>query len=159
MTYTAFPNTFRRDVLAGKRLIGCWSSLANPITTEILGLAGFDWLLFDAEHSPNDVLTLIPQLMALKDSSSAPVLRPPANDAVILKRLLDAGFYNFLIPFVQSAEEARRAVAATLEDSRQDILRNSPSSVFDGDQDLLFLALNSQRDTTSLWSILISVVK
>jgi hypothetical protein len=48
-TYTAFPNTFRRDILAGKRLIGCWSSLANPITTEILGLAGFDWLLLDAE--------------------------------------------------------------------------------------------------------------
>jgi 2-dehydro-3-deoxyglucarate aldolase len=113
MAYHAFPNTFRRDVLTGKRLIGCWSSLANPITTEILGLAGFDWLLFDAEHSPNDVLTLIPQLMALKDSPSAPVVRPPANDAVILKRLLDAGFYNFLIPFVQSAEEARRAVAAT----------------------------------------------
>ena len=67
-TYTAFPNTFRRDILAGKRLIGCWSSLANPITTEILGLAGFDWLLLDAEHAPNDVLTLIPQLMALKDS-------------------------------------------------------------------------------------------
>jgi 2-dehydro-3-deoxyglucarate aldolase len=113
MTYTAFPNTFRRDVLAGERLIGCWSSLANPITTEILGLAGFDWLLFDAEHSPNDVITLIPQLMALKDSRSAPVVRPPANDAVILKRLLDAGFYNFLIPFVESAQEARRAVAAT----------------------------------------------
>jgi 2-dehydro-3-deoxyglucarate aldolase len=113
MTYTAFPNTFRRDVLAGERLIGCWSSLANPITTEILGLAGFDWLLFDAEHSPNDVTTLIPQLMALKDSRSAPVVRPPANDAVILKRLLDIGFYNFLIPFVESAQEARRAVAAT----------------------------------------------
>jgi 2-dehydro-3-deoxyglucarate aldolase len=113
MAYTAFPNTFRRDVLAGKRLVGCWSSLANPITSEILGLAGFDWLLFDGEHSPNDVLTLIPQLMALKDSPSAPVVRPPANDAIILKRLLDAGFYNFLIPFVQSAEEARFAVAAT----------------------------------------------
>jgi HpcH/HpaI aldolase/citrate lyase family len=81
MPYTAFPNTFRRKVLAGERLIGCWCSLANPISTEILGIAGFDWLLFDAEHSPNDVLTLIPQLMALKDSPSAPVVRPPANDA------------------------------------------------------------------------------
>ena len=77
MTYTAFPNTFRRSVLAGERLIGCWCSLANLITTEILDLVGFDWLPFDAEHSPNDVLTLIPQLMALKDSPSAPVVRPP----------------------------------------------------------------------------------
>lgn len=113
MPYTAFPNAFRQDVLAGKRLIGCWSSLANPITTEILGLAGFDWILLDAEHSPNDVTTLIPQLMALKDSQSAPVVRPPINEPVILKRLLDAGFYNFLIPFVESAEEARAAVSAT----------------------------------------------
>ena len=113
MAYTAFPNSFRRDILGRQRLIGCWCSLTNPITTEILGLAGFDWLLLDAEHAPNDVLTLIPQLMALKDSPSAPVVRPPFNDAVIIERLLDAGFYNFLIPFVESAEQARRAVAAT----------------------------------------------
>jgi 2-dehydro-3-deoxyglucarate aldolase len=111
--YTGMPNRFRRDLLARKRLVGCWCSLANPVTTEVLGLAGFDWLLLDAEHAPNDVTTLIPQLLALKDSPSAPVVRPPWNDAVIIKRLLDAGFYNFLIPFVESAEEARRAVAAT----------------------------------------------
>ena len=111
--YCAFPNSFRRSLQEGKRLIGCWCSLANPITTEILGLAGFDWLLLDAEHSPNDVLSLIPQLMALKDSPSAPVVRPPANEPVIIKRLLDAGFHNFLIPFVESAQAARDAVAAT----------------------------------------------
>ena len=111
--YAGIPNTFRRDLVAGKRLIGCWSSLASAITTEVLGLAGFDWLLLDAEHAPNDVGTLIPQLMALKDSPSAPVVRPPWNDAVVIKRLLDAGFYNFLIPFVETADEARRAVAAT----------------------------------------------
>jgi 2-dehydro-3-deoxyglucarate aldolase len=113
LPYAGIPNRFRRDLVAGKRLIGCWSSLASAITTEILGLAGFDWLLLDAEHAPNDVGTLIPQLMALKDSPSAPVVRPPWNDAVAIKRLQDAGFYNFLIPFVESADEARRAVAAT----------------------------------------------
>lgn len=111
--YSAFPNQFRRDLIAGKRLIGCWCSLASPITTEVLGLAGFDWLLLDGEHSPNDVLSFIPQLMALKDSLSAPVVRPQWNDAVVIKRLLDAGFYNFLIPFVESAEDAARAVSAT----------------------------------------------
>jgi 2-dehydro-3-deoxyglucarate aldolase len=111
--YTAFPNPFRRDIIAGRKLIGCWCSLASPITTEVLGLAGFDWLLLDGEHSPNDVLTFIPQLMALKDSSSAPVVRPQWNDTVEIKRLLDAGFYNFLIPFIESAADARRAVAAT----------------------------------------------
>jgi 2-dehydro-3-deoxyglucarate aldolase len=113
LPYTGIPNTFRRDLLAGKKLIGCWSSLANPITTEVLGLAGFDWLLLDGEHAPNDVGTLIPQLMALKDSPSAPVVRPPWNDAVIIKRLLDAGFYNFLIPFVETEAEALAAVKAT----------------------------------------------
>ena len=111
--YRAFPNSFKRRLLAGETLIGCWCSLANPITTEVLGIAGFDWLLLDGEHSPNDVTTFIPQLMALKDSASAPVVRPSWNDAVEIKRLLDAGFYNFLVPFVQTADDARRAVAAT----------------------------------------------
>jgi 2-dehydro-3-deoxyglucarate aldolase len=108
-----FPNPFRQKLLALQPLIGCWLSLGSPITTEIVGVAGFDWLLLDAEHAPNDVLSLIPQLMALKDSPSAPVIRPHWNDTVMIKRLLDAGFHNFLIPFVESADEARRAVAAT----------------------------------------------
>jgi 2-dehydro-3-deoxyglucarate aldolase len=111
--YRALPNSFKQRLGAGETLIGCWCSLANPITTEVLGLAGFDWLLLDGEHAPNDVTTFIPQLMALKDSASAPVVRPSWNDAVEIKRLLDAGFYNLLVPFVQTADDARRAVAAT----------------------------------------------
>ncbi len=111
--YSAFPNQFRKDIIAGKKLIGCWCSLASPISTEVLGLAGFDWILLDGEHAPNDVASFVPQLMSLKDSSSAPVVRPKWNDTVEIKRLLDIGFYNFLIPFIQSAEEARCAVAAT----------------------------------------------
>ena len=111
--YRPFPNAFRQRLRAGETLIGCWCSLANPITTEILGVAGFDWLLLDGEHSPNDVTTFIPQLMALKDSVSAPVVRPSWNNPVEMKRLLDAGFYNFLVPFIETADEARRAVAAT----------------------------------------------
>jgi 2-dehydro-3-deoxyglucarate aldolase len=112
-TNAKFYNHFRRDLLAGRQLIGCWSSLASPISTEVLGLAGFDWLLLDGEHAPNDIATFIPQLMALKGSMSAPVVRPPDNDPVIIKRLLDIGFYNFMIPLVDSADDARRAVAAT----------------------------------------------
>ena len=111
--YSAFPNAFRQRLLAGQRLIGCWASLGSAITTEVLGVAGFDWILLDAEHAPNDVLSLIPQLMALKDSASAPVVRPSSNNGVEIKRLLDAGFHNFLIPYVESVDEARRAVAAT----------------------------------------------
>lgn len=111
--YSALPNRFRSDLLAGKRLIGCWSALASPISTEVLGLAGFDWLLLDAEHAPNDLCTFIPQLMALKGSRSAPFVRPQANDPVIIKRLLDIGFYNFMVPMVNSANDAQLAVAAT----------------------------------------------
>lgn len=111
--YQAFPNTFRQQLLAGQPLIGCWLSLGSPITTEVVGVAGFDWLLLDAEHAPNDVLSLIPQLMALKDSPSAPVVRPQWSDSVLIKRLLDSGFHNFLIPMVESAEQAQAAVAAT----------------------------------------------
>ena len=111
--YQPFPNGFKHNLLAGKRLIGCWCSLANPITAEVLGLAGFDWILLDGEHAPNDVITFVPQLMALKDSASAPIVRPTSNNAVEIKRLLDAGFYNFLIPMVQDAQDAARAVAAT----------------------------------------------
>jgi 2-dehydro-3-deoxyglucarate aldolase len=111
--YRTFPNSFRQRLLGGETLIGCWCSLANPITTEVLGVAGFDWLLLDGEHSPNDVTTFIPQLMALKDSASAPIARPASNNVVEIKRLLDAGFYNFLVPMVESVDEARRAVAAT----------------------------------------------
>jgi 2-dehydro-3-deoxyglucarate aldolase len=111
--YVALPNSFRRDLHAGKTLIGCWASLASNISTEILGYAGFDWLLIDGEHAPNDLPSFITQLQALKDSPSAPVVRPEWAEPIILKRLLDIGFYNFLMPYIETPEQARIAVAAT----------------------------------------------
>ena len=113
MTNECFPNKFKAALAAHQIQIGCWSALANPISTEVLGLAGFDWLVLDGEHAPNDISTFIPQLMALKGSPSAAVVRVPTNEPVIIKRLLDIGFYNFLIPFVETQEEAARAVAST----------------------------------------------
>ncbi|WP_392566943.1 2-dehydro-3-deoxyglucarate aldolase [Utexia brackfieldae] len=106
-------NQLKDDLLAGKTRIGCWGALGSLITTEILGYAGFDWILLDSEHAPNDVLSLIPQLMALKESSAAAIVRPACNDPVLIKRLLDIGFYNFLIPFIETEAQARQAVAAT----------------------------------------------
>jgi 2-dehydro-3-deoxyglucarate aldolase len=111
--YSSMPNTFRQDLLAGKTMIGCWASLCSNLTTEILGYAGFDWLLMDGEHAPNDYNSFITQLQALKDSPSAPIVRPQWLDTVVIKRLLDIGFYNFLIPFIESPEQAKKAVAAT----------------------------------------------
>lgn len=113
MNNAIFPNKFKAALAAHQIQIGCWSALANPISTEVLGLAGFDWLVLDGEHAPNDISTFIPQLMALKGSQSAPVVRVPTNEPVIIKRLLDIGFYNFLIPFVETQEEAAQAVAST----------------------------------------------
>lgn len=112
MNNDVFPNKFKAALAAKQVQIGCWSALSNPISTEVLGLAGFDWLVLDGEHAPNDISTFIPQLMALKGSASAPVVRVPTNEPVIIKRLLDIGFYNFLIPFVETKEEAELAVAS-----------------------------------------------
>ena len=111
--YSSLPNEFRRNLIEKNPQIGCWCSLVGPISAEILGYAGFDWLLIDGEHTPNDIGTIVSQLMALKDSVSAPVVRPPWAEPIILKRLLDVGCFNFLMPFINNAEEAEAAVAAT----------------------------------------------
>lgn len=97
MNNDVFPNKFKA-ALAAKQVQLVAGQHSNPISTEVLGLAGFDWLVLDGEHAPNDISTFIPQLMALKGSASAPVVRVPTNEPVIIKRLLDIGFYNFLIP-------------------------------------------------------------
>ncbi|MFV0576179.1 MAG: aldolase/citrate lyase family protein [Vibrio sp.] len=107
------PNKARQQLINREKMIGCWAGFTNPLSTEILGQIGFDWLLIDCEHAPNETHTLIPQLMALKDSQSAPFVRPTHNDKTEIKRLLDIGFYNFLVPFVSTAEEAKQAVSYT----------------------------------------------
>jgi 4-hydroxy-2-oxoheptanedioate aldolase len=80
---------------------------------EVLAGAGFDWLLLDTEHAPADVPVVHAQLQAMTGGTASAVVRPAWNDAVLLKRFLDLGVQNFLVPMVQDAEEARRAVAAT----------------------------------------------
>lgn len=107
------PNKAKIALTNRERMIGCWCGFTNHLSTELIGQVGFDWLLIDCEHAPNDLGTLIPQLMALKDSVSAPFVRPTWNDRVEIKRLLDIGFYNFLVPFVTSREEAEQAVSYT----------------------------------------------
>jgi len=106
-------NPFKRAILAGQSQIGLWSSLSSHVTVEILAGAGFDWLLLDQEHSPNELPMVHSQLQAMVGGTAHPVIRPPWNDTVMLKRLLDAGVQSFLIPYVQDEAEARAAVAAT----------------------------------------------
>src|SRR6478609_4653277 len=106
-------NTFKRAIKSGHLQIGLWSSLANNVSVEVIAGAGFDWLLLDTEHAANDVPMVLSQLQAANGGSAHPIVRPPWNDAVMIKRLLDVGVQTFLVPYVQTAEEARQAVAAT----------------------------------------------
>ncbi len=93
--------------------IGLWQSLANPITAEICARAGYDWLLFDGEHSPNTIQSLLAQLQAVSAYPIGAVARPPVGDPAIIKQYLDIGFRSLLIPMVESADQARHVVAAT----------------------------------------------
>jgi len=109
-----FPrNAFKQALSRCERQVGLWCALANPVAAEILAGAGFDWIVIDGEHAPNDITTLLPQLHAMRGGTAEPVFRVPWNDLVIIKRALDVGARSLLIPFVQNAEEARKAVAAT----------------------------------------------
>jgi 4-hydroxy-2-oxoheptanedioate aldolase len=105
-------NTFKQAITSGQRQVGLWSGLASPIVAEIIAGAGFDWIVIDGEHGPNDISTLLPQLQAMRGGTAEPVFRVPWNDMVIIKRAMDVGARTLLIPFVQNVEEALRAVAA-----------------------------------------------
>jgi 4-hydroxy-2-oxoheptanedioate aldolase len=106
-------NAFKHSLAAGRLQIGLWSSLASSIAAEIIGDSGFDWILLDTEHSPNEIPGLVGQLQALTRGGATPIVRPAWNDAVLIKRILDIGVQTLLVPFVQTPEEAARAVAAT----------------------------------------------
>jgi 4-hydroxy-2-oxoheptanedioate aldolase len=106
-------NAFKHDLAAGKLQIGLWSSLCSHVAAEIISDSGFDWILLDTEHSPNEIPDLLGQLQAMQASKTTPIIRPAWNDAVLAKRCLDIGAQTLLFPYVQNAEEARRAVAST----------------------------------------------
>jgi 2-dehydro-3-deoxyglucarate aldolase/4-hydroxy-2-oxoheptanedioate aldolase len=108
----AFENPLKRNVKAGKKVAGAWAQLCSPFATEILARAGFDWILIDMEHAPGDMLTLVSQFQAMNGSGAAPVVRVPWNDLVWIKRILDAGAYGLMIPYVNTREEAIQAVRA-----------------------------------------------
>jgi 4-hydroxy-2-oxoheptanedioate aldolase len=106
-------NAFKHNLAAGKLQIGLWSSLCSNIAAEIIGDSGFDWILLDTEHSPNEIPDLVGQLQALQASTTTPIIRPAWNDAVMAKRALDIGAQTLLFPYVQNAAEAKAAVAST----------------------------------------------
>ena len=106
-------NAFKRGLKSGKPQIGLWSSLSSSYSVEVIAGAGYEWLLLDCEHSPNDLESLLTQLQAAARFPTTPIVRVPWNDMVNIKRVLDIGAQTLLIPYVCSAEEAKAAVAAT----------------------------------------------
>jgi 4-hydroxy-2-oxoheptanedioate aldolase len=106
-------NTFKRAIREGRTQIGLWCSLCSNVAAEVIAGAGFDWILVDTEHAPNELPMVFSQLQGLVGGTAVPIVRPAWNDMVIIKRLLDVGVQNFLVPYVQTPEEARAAVAAT----------------------------------------------
>jgi 4-hydroxy-2-oxoheptanedioate aldolase len=105
-------NRFKQRLKAGEKLVGLWSQFGNGAATEIVVDAGFDWILIDTEHAPLDLAAVADQLRIIQPSASSAIVRPAWNDAVLFKRILDVGAQTLLIPYVESAEEARHAVTA-----------------------------------------------
>ena len=104
-------NQFKRAIKAGKHQKGLWVSIAGcTYSTEVVAASGFDWLLLDMEHSPNETHHIMQQLQTVAAYSSHPIVRPMWNDPVLIKRLLDIGAQTLLIPYVQNKDEAQKAV-------------------------------------------------
>ncbi|WP_282189322.1 4-hydroxy-2-oxoheptanedioate aldolase [Azospirillum endophyticum] len=106
-------NGFKAALRAARPQIGLWLALAEPYCAEICATAGFDWLLIDGEHAPNDLRGILAQLQAIAPYRSHPVVRPPVGDPVLIKQLLDIGAQTLLVPMVDTAEQAAGLVAAT----------------------------------------------
>jgi 4-hydroxy-2-oxoheptanedioate aldolase len=105
-------NIFKQRLQKGQRQIGLFVGLGSPYSMEVLATAGFDWLLIDAEHSPNTPASVLPQLQAAASYSAQLVVRPVNHDAALIKQYLDIGAQTLLAPLVDSAAEATALVSA-----------------------------------------------
>jgi 2-dehydro-3-deoxyglucarate aldolase len=112
---STFTNPLKLRLKDPDPLYGLWLSLGSASAAEALAHAGFDWLLIDMEHSPNDSVDVTEQLRAIAAAHlpSEPVVRVPAAEPWIVKRVLDAGARTLMFPNIESAEEAAYAVRLT----------------------------------------------
>lgn len=106
-------NAFKAALAGGDAQIGLWLSLADAYVAEMIATAGFDWLLIDAEHAPNDLRTVLAQLQAVAPYPVSAVVRPVIGNATLIKQYLDAGVQSLLVPMVHSAAHAAEVVAST----------------------------------------------
>ncbi len=105
-------NRLKAALARGDTVFGCWTAMASAYAAEIVGRAGFDWVLIDGEHAPNDLQTITQQLQVLDALGANPIVRLPQNDTALIKQVLDAGAQSLLIPLVESAAQAEAAVRA-----------------------------------------------
>lgn len=105
-------NAFKAALKNNHAQMGCWVGLADPYAAEITATAGFDWLLIDCEHAPNDLRSMMSQLRIVETSDSKPVVRLPIGDTALIKQFLDAGAQTLLIPMVESKAQAEELVRA-----------------------------------------------
>src|SRR5262245_13735155 len=106
-------NSFKRALGQGKLQIGLWSSICSNIAAEVISEIGFDWILLDTEHSPNEIPDMITQLQAIKRGTSSAIISTAWNDGALAKRAVVISVQSLLFSIVKYVEEARRAVAST----------------------------------------------
>lgn len=106
-------NRLKLRLAAGETVFGCWLGMADPYAAEMAATCGFDWLLIDGEHAPNGLRSTIEQLAVIEPSPACPVVRLRDDDAARIKQVLDAGAQSLLIPMIETADQAQRAVKAT----------------------------------------------
>ena len=106
-------NRLKHRLAMGETLYGCWLCMAGPYPAEMAATCGFDWPVIDGEHAPNDLRATLAQLAVIEPSPSLPVVRLRDDDPARIKQMLDAGAQSLLIPMIESADQARRALAAT----------------------------------------------
>ena len=126
-------NAFKAAIAQGQPQIGLWQSLGSPYSAEICAAAGFDWLLIDGEHGPNDTLTLLSQLQAIAAyPATHAVARIPMGHGevgeMLIKQYLDMGVQTLLVPMVETAEQAARIVRGSRypQDDGRGGIRGSP---------------------------------
>ncbi|MDR1828271.1 MAG: hypothetical protein LBR29_08070 [Methylobacteriaceae bacterium] len=103
----------RERILKGEFVAGAWCNLGSPLTVEMAGVAGYDWVLIDQEHAPGDNWTLLHQTQAVARFPTAVILRVPWLDRILYKKALDIGVAGVMTPYVQTAEEAKEVVRFT----------------------------------------------
>lgn len=103
-------NPFKRALAAGQIQFGCWLGLADSFSAEMMAQAGFDWLVIDGEHAPNDLRSTLAQLQVIAATDAHAVVRVPVGETYLLKQMLDAGAQTVLVPMVESADQARQLV-------------------------------------------------